>query len=59
MQRSDDKKYAKENEERKSPKLAFHHVARKRDILGHTDTAQLQRRSSDAVIKLVLRYCVN
>jgi hypothetical protein len=42
---SDDK-----NEERKSAKLTFHHVARKKDILGYTDAAQLQRRSSDAVM---------
>jgi hypothetical protein len=34
----------------KSAKLAFYHVARKRDILGHTDAAQLLLRSTDAVM---------
>ncbi len=38
------------NEERKSAKLTFHRVARKKDILGYTDAAQLLRRSSDAVM---------
>jgi hypothetical protein len=42
-QRSDNKKCAKQNEERKSAKLAFHHVARKKDFLGHTDAAQFRR----------------
>ncbi len=31
------------------PNLTFNHVAKK-DILGHTDAAQQQRRSTDAVM---------
>ncbi len=49
-QRSNDRNVRNKNEEGKSDKLTFHHVARKKYILGYTDTAQLKRRGAGAVM---------